>query len=77
MTAVAIVFWVCVGLLVYAHVGYAAAAGAAGRGCRVRAQHARDAAAAPPTVSVIVAAYAEEEVIGARIANLRGLDYPA
>ncbi|HUE27154.1 MAG TPA: glycosyltransferase, partial [Solirubrobacteraceae bacterium] len=34
-------------------------------------------AAEPPTVSVIVAAYAEQEVIADRIANLRALDYPA
>ncbi len=31
----------------------------------------------PPTVSVIVAAYAEQDVIADRIANLRSLDYPA
>ena len=30
-----------------------------------------------PSVSVIVAAYAEQEVIGDRVANLRALDYPA
>ena len=32
--------------------------------------------AEPPTVSVIVAAYAEQDVIADRVANLRGLDYP-
>ena len=30
-----------------------------------------------PSVSVIVAAYAEEDVIAAQVANLRALDYPA
>ena len=34
-------------------------------------------AEATPAVSVIVAAYAEQDVIAARVANLRALDYPA
>jgi len=76
MTAFAIVFWVCVALILYTHVGYpvllavlaAATRGRAGRG---------PAAAELPSVSVIVAAYAEQEVIARRVENLRGLDYPA
>ena len=68
VTVLAILFWVCVGLLVYTHVGYplaagaarAAAACAAGRGRRPPPP--RDAL---PAVSVIVAAYAEQEVIAA------------
>src|SRR5213078_5121444 len=31
----------------------------------------------PPTVSLIVPAYAEEAVIAAKVANARALDYPA
>jgi len=76
MTALAIVFWVSVALILYTHVGYpvllavlaAATRGRAGRG---------PAAAELPSVSVIVAAYAEQEVIARRVENLRGLDYPA
>jgi cellulose synthase/poly-beta-1,6-N-acetylglucosamine synthase-like glycosyltransferase len=74
MTVLAIVFWISVGLLAYAHVGYGLLlAGLA----RLR----RRPAVAPqvgdlPAVSVIVAAYAEEAVIAERIANLRALDYP-
>jgi Glycosyl transferase family 2 len=77
VTAVAIVFWVSVALLLYAHVGYALLLAAI---ARLRPRHAEGRSAPPqelPRVSVIVAAYAEEEVIGARVANLRGLDYPA
>ncbi len=76
MTAVAIVFWICVGLLVYAHVGYGALLGLLARLRRTPTTPSLPVATPPPTVSVIVAAYAEEQVIGARIANLRALDYP-
>jgi glycosyltransferase involved in cell wall biosynthesis len=77
VTALAIAFWVSVGLLLYAHVGYGALIALIAR--------LRPHAAAPtreqppdelPSVSVIVPAYAEESVIAERVANLRGLDYP-
>ncbi|MGH2869800.1 MAG: glycosyltransferase [Solirubrobacteraceae bacterium] len=82
MLALIILFWLSAGLLIYTHLGYGVVlAGLA----RVRRPGAPDgpAAAEPPeaaelpTVSVIVAAYAEQEVIAARVANLRALDYPA
>jgi cellulose synthase/poly-beta-1,6-N-acetylglucosamine synthase-like glycosyltransferase len=74
VTAIAIVFWVCVALLLYAHVGYGLVLAllARVRGPRTAAV----LAVQPPTVSVIVPAYAEEDVIGGRVANLRELDYP-
>jgi glycosyl transferase family 2 len=75
MTVLAIVFWVCAGLLVYTHLGYGVLLGLLAR------RHPRGvpvpAAGDAPRVSVIVAAYAEAAVIGARIANLRALEYPA
>ena len=74
MSALAIVFWVCVGLLLYAHVGYAGLLIAMARLRRRPAPAAEPPAL--PTVSVIVPAYTEAEVIGPRIANLRDLDYP-
>jgi glycosyltransferase involved in cell wall biosynthesis len=74
VSALAIVFWVCVGLLVYAHVGYAVLLMLVAR-LRRRAAPAVEPTALP-TVSVIVPAYTEEEVIGPRVANLRALDYP-
>jgi hypothetical protein len=78
MNATKIAFWSSAGLLVYTHVGYAGVLAAL---ARVRADRVRrPAAGAPgslPSVSVIVAAYAEERVIAERVANLRELDYPA
>jgi cellulose synthase/poly-beta-1,6-N-acetylglucosamine synthase-like glycosyltransferase len=76
MTALAIVFWVSAGLILYLHVGYVVFLALISR---LRPRPFRTATGqtdALPTVSVIVAAYAEQEVIGARVANLRALDYP-
>jgi cellulose synthase/poly-beta-1,6-N-acetylglucosamine synthase-like glycosyltransferase len=74
MTALAIVFWVSVGLLVYTQVGYGMLLALL---ARVRRKPAPPPPADPPTVTVIVAAYAEESVIEARVSNLKALDYPA
>ena len=74
MTAVALVFWICLALLVYAHVGYAALLAVLARFAVRQPQEPTEATL--PTVSVIVAAYAEADVIGRRVANLRELDYP-
>jgi glycosyltransferase involved in cell wall biosynthesis len=67
------VFWISAGLLAYAHVGYPAVLG-------LLARRSEAPEYAPPeewpSVSVIVAAYAEASVIGARVANLLALDYP-
>ncbi len=73
MSALAIIFWICVGLLAYAHVGYPLLLALVARFARER-RH-RDLSDLP-AVSVIVAAFAEEQVIGERVANLRALDYP-
>jgi glycosyltransferase involved in cell wall biosynthesis len=76
--AAKIAFWASAGLLVYTHVGYAGVLSVLARG---RARRSADPPAgdpvAAPDVSVIVAAYAEQEVIADRVANLRELDYPA
>jgi hypothetical protein len=73
VTAVAIIFWVSAGLLLYAHAGYGLLLAGLARVRRVTL-HAEPVRL--PSVSVIVAAYAEERVIAARVANLRALDYP-
>jgi glycosyltransferase involved in cell wall biosynthesis len=65
-------FWASAGLLVYTHVGYPLALAAVAP-LRKRRGTQSDAT---PDVSVIVAAYAEQDVIAARVANLRALDYP-
>jgi cellulose synthase/poly-beta-1,6-N-acetylglucosamine synthase-like glycosyltransferase len=78
VTAVVIVFWASIGLIVYAHVGYPVLLGLLawlrGRRSRPRARPLPDDEL--PAVSVIVAAYAEEDVIADRVANIRALDYP-
>jgi cellulose synthase/poly-beta-1,6-N-acetylglucosamine synthase-like glycosyltransferase len=78
--AVVIVFWVCAGLIVYAQLGYGLLLGLLVRVVRAPgdgAPGAPDAGGADlPTVSLVVAAYQEEAVIAAKVANLRALDYP-
>jgi cellulose synthase/poly-beta-1,6-N-acetylglucosamine synthase-like glycosyltransferase len=78
VVVVAIVFWLSVGLVLYAHAGYPVLLGllaaVRGRGSARRPRPAPDDEL--PTVSVIVAAYAEQEVIADRVANVRALDYP-
>ena len=69
-----IVFWLCVGLLVYGQVGYPLLLAAL-----ANLRRARTAAAAPgepPTVSLIVAAYDEGAVIARKVENSLQLDYP-
>jgi cellulose synthase/poly-beta-1,6-N-acetylglucosamine synthase-like glycosyltransferase len=74
VTALAIVFWVSVALLLYSLVGYGALLALI---ARLRPSRPEPRGGERwPSVSVIVPAYAEQEVIAARIANLRALDYP-
>jgi cellulose synthase/poly-beta-1,6-N-acetylglucosamine synthase-like glycosyltransferase len=75
VTVVAIIFWLSLGLLLYTHVGYLALLAGLARVLPRRAP-APGTPAEPPAVSVIVAAYAEQDVIAARVANLLALDYP-
>ncbi len=85
VTVLAILFWVCTGLLIYTHVGYPVVLallarlrrGPRGASGASRRRAAGADTAALPEVSVIIAAYAEEDVIAPRIENLRSLDYPA
>jgi cellulose synthase/poly-beta-1,6-N-acetylglucosamine synthase-like glycosyltransferase len=76
MTVLEIGFWVSAGLILYTQLGYgvllAALARVLGRGS---AYGDRDRVSLPGA-SVIVAAYAEQEVIADRVENLRALDYP-
>jgi len=77
VTLVAIVFWASIGLILYAHAGYPVLLGLLAwlrrRAPRVRALPDDEL----PAVTVIVAAYAEEDVIAERVENIRALDYPS
>jgi cellulose synthase/poly-beta-1,6-N-acetylglucosamine synthase-like glycosyltransferase len=83
VTALAIVFWVSAGLVLYAHVGYFVLLATLSRlrrrpGNRAGGTDPLLPVSDPlPCVSVIVAAYAEADVIADRVANLRALEYPA
>ena len=70
----AAIFWVSAALIVYTHLGYPLALR-----LLVALRRPRKPAAEPaelPRVSLIVAAYDEEEVIEAKVANALALDYP-
>ena len=73
----AVLFWICVALLLYTQLGYPlllAVIALASRGRRTGT--VASSTAERPTVSLIVAAHAEETVIAARVANALALDYP-
>lgn len=73
MAVIEIVFWVCVALLFHTHIGYPLVmAGLA----RLRRPRAASELTELPSVTVIVAAHDEADVIGAKVANLLHLDYP-
>jgi cellulose synthase/poly-beta-1,6-N-acetylglucosamine synthase-like glycosyltransferase len=79
-TVAAVVFWLSTGLLVYTHLGYPLLLSALvrfhHRGPHRGQKAGNDAAGGLPTVSLIVPAYDEEEVIAAKVANALALDYP-
>lgn len=70
----AAIFWVSAALIVYTHLGYPLVLRALIALRRSR-RTTRDPAELPH-VSLIVAAYDEEEVIGAKVSNALALDYP-
>jgi cellulose synthase/poly-beta-1,6-N-acetylglucosamine synthase-like glycosyltransferase len=75
MVLLAFIFWISAALLVYTQAGYAILLLLLSQ---LRPARRPSAMVAPfPNVAVIVAAYAEAEVIADRVANLRQQDYPA
>ena len=74
MSALRALFWGSLGALAWTHVGYPLAAGAL---ARARPRPVAKDDGFEPSVSVIVAAHDEEDVIGPRVENLLQLDYPA
>jgi len=74
MLAAEIVFWLSAGLLVYTHLGYPLVLAAL---ARLGSRRPTPTPTGPdPRVSLIVAANDEEDVIAAKVANARALDYP-
>jgi cellulose synthase/poly-beta-1,6-N-acetylglucosamine synthase-like glycosyltransferase len=71
---VAVIFWAAVALLAYSQVGYPLLLELLSR---VRRRPAALAGGGEPRVSLVIAAHREAEVIGAKVANARALDWPA
>jgi cellulose synthase/poly-beta-1,6-N-acetylglucosamine synthase-like glycosyltransferase len=70
----AAIFWICVGLLVYTHVGYPLLLALL---TRMPATGDRGSdPVSPPRVTLVVAAYNEGAVIARKVENARALDYP-
>jgi cellulose synthase/poly-beta-1,6-N-acetylglucosamine synthase-like glycosyltransferase len=72
--AIAVVFWVSVGLLLYTHAGYPLLLAVAARGVRERTPPA--GGDATPAVSLIIAAHDEAAVIAGKVANALALAWP-
>src|SRR3990172_2140249 len=72
MLLLEVLFWACLGALVWTNPAYPLAAALSGR-LWERSMHRAEI---EPTVSVIVAAHDEESVVERRLENLLALDYP-
>jgi cellulose synthase/poly-beta-1,6-N-acetylglucosamine synthase-like glycosyltransferase len=75
MIVVALAFWISAALILYTHLGYPLALRAL-LALRRRPTISPGTWEEPPRVSLIVAAYDEEDVIAAKVANALALDYP-
>jgi len=71
-----ILFWSAVGVLVYQYVGYPLALSALARLRGRRDSVAVDGPGSTPSVSLVISAYDEEEVIERKLENALSLDYP-
>ena len=69
-------FWICAALLVYTQLGYAVLLAALAKMKKPRPEGSDPEPEDAPSVSLVIAAYREEDVIAARVANARALDYP-
>lgn len=77
-TALEVIFWACVGLIAWTHVGYGAVLAVIARVfARAReAPHPLASSGALPALSLIIAAHDEQAVIAAKVRNALALDYP-
>jgi cellulose synthase/poly-beta-1,6-N-acetylglucosamine synthase-like glycosyltransferase len=81
VTAATVLFWLCAALIVYTHAGYPLVLWILVRlrGKQVERELPKLGVAGSrpvPSVSLVVPAYDEEEVIAAKVANALALDYP-
>ncbi len=81
VSALVVIFWLCVALILYTHIGYPLLLALAVRTLPHRpaapaGDKATTTAAAPPTVSLIVAAHDEGAVIAAKVADALALEWP-
>jgi cellulose synthase/poly-beta-1,6-N-acetylglucosamine synthase-like glycosyltransferase len=74
--ALEILFWVSCGLILWTQAGYGLALALLARLLRSRRQTDASEPAELPSLSLIVAAHDEQEVIAAKVANALSLDYP-
>ena len=77
--ALAVLFWGSSALIAYTHAGYPLLLWLLSRTATEPAApaEATPAAAEPATVSLIIAAYDEQDVIAAKVRNALALDYPS
>ena len=73
----AVIFWICAGLLVYTHVGYPLLLALLTRLHQRGQTPSGDRVSSAPSVSLVIAAHNEGAVIERKITNARALDYPA
>jgi cellulose synthase/poly-beta-1,6-N-acetylglucosamine synthase-like glycosyltransferase len=77
VTVLAVIFWLCAALIVWTQLGYALALAGLARLLRAGGRAVAAPGAAPlPSLSLIVAAHDEQEVIAAKVQNALALDYP-
>jgi len=72
-TPAAILFWLSAGLLVYTHLGYPLVLRLL---VQLKGSSETGPAAGVPSVTLIIPAYDEQEVIATKVANALALDYP-
>lgn len=73
---IALVFWTCIVLILYHHVGYPIAVRAIAAWLGRRSSASGIELAVLPSVTIVVPAHNEEAVIAAKICNLAALEYP-
>jgi len=79
MTAITIIFWVCIGIVVYTYVGYGFVLYLMVRIKRLFRKPSKPVPPAEdawPDVTLLICAYNEESIIDDKMQNTRALDYP-